>query len=409
MKKIIDNFSIENKFSFYSAFFRIFICFHLLKKIFLSWEYKDLLYMSKSFFVHEESGVFDFFNISSFIIRENFQIFYLIYLVLIVLYFFGIGKNITALILFAFFEVLQNLCPSILNGGDNLLKFIMIYMIFIDSYNYFSIKPKLFKNSELSKFNIFLSNLGGYSICIHLCLAYFISAIHKIHADIWFNGIATYYTMSLERFRGTSFNLSLAKNALFVTLSTYGTILIELFYPALVWFKKTKKTMIILAVILHMSIYVFMMIYDFQLVFIFVQGFFISNTDWVRFYDKRNLLDTANKLTIYIDGWCPICKKFKNIVFKLDFFKLIEIKDIRESDIIDEKKLKLMFSKSDKEISFYGFDSIYEINKRLVVLWILLPFSFILKITKIGNFLYNELSVKRKIIPLYCDTECNLN
>lgn len=117
----------------------------------------------------------------------------------------------------------------------------------------------------------------------------------------------------------------------------------------------------------------------------------------------------VNKLTIYIDGWCPICKKFKNIVTKLDFFKLIVIEDIRNSNIIDEKKIKLMFSKSSDNLSFYGFDSIYEINKRLVILWILLPFTFILKITNIGSFLYSELSVKRKIIPLNCDTECNLN
>lgn len=286
MKKIIDNFSITNKFSFYSAFFRIFICFHLLKKIFLTWEHKDLLYMSKSFFVHEESGLFDFLNIGSYIFRENFQVFYLMYIILILLYFFGIGKNITAFLLFIFLEILQNLCPSILNGGDNLLKFIMIYMVFIDSYNYFSIKPKLFKNTELSKFNIFLSNLGGYSICLHICLAYFISAIHKIHADIWFNGIATYYTMSLERFEGTNYNLSLAKNAIFVTLTTYATILIELFYSALIWFNRTKKIMILLAIILHLSIYIFMMIYDFQIVFIFVQGFFIANTDWVNFNEK---------------------------------------------------------------------------------------------------------------------------
>lgn len=117
----------------------------------------------------------------------------------------------------------------------------------------------------------------------------------------------------------------------------------------------------------------------------------------------------VNKLTIFIDGWCSICKKFKIIVTNLDFFKLIIIEDIRNSDIIDEKKIKLMYSKSDKNESFYGFESIYEINKRLVIMWMLLPFTFFLKITKIGSYLYNELSVKRKIIPLNCDNDCNLN
>lgn len=117
----------------------------------------------------------------------------------------------------------------------------------------------------------------------------------------------------------------------------------------------------------------------------------------------------VKKLTIYIDGWCPICKKFKRIVTKLDLFKLILIEDIRTSDILDEKKIKLMYSRSSNNLSFYGYDSIYEINKRLVILWILLPFTFVLKITKIGSFLYNELSVKRKIIPLNCDSDCKIN
>ena len=48
---------------------------------------------------------------------------------------------------------------------------------------------------------IFFSNLAGFSICLHLCFIYFISAIHKIHADVWFNGVATYYTFNIERFK----------------------------------------------------------------------------------------------------------------------------------------------------------------------------------------------------------------
>ena len=289
MKKAINKLSEENYFNFYSAFFRIFICFHLFKKIILSWEYKELLYTSDSFMMSFNTGYFEFFNINDSIIRDNFQIFYMLYIICILLYFFGIGKNITAFFLFIFLEIVQNLCPSILNGGDNLLKFIMLYMVFINSYEYFSIKSQYFENSELSKFNIFISNLGGYAICIHLCMAYFISAIHKIHSGVWFNGVATYHIMSLERFKGTSYNLDLAKNAPFVLISTYGTVLIELFYPAFIWFDKTRNIMIILAIILHVSIYIFMMIYDFQLVFIFVQGFFISNETWVKFYEKLKI------------------------------------------------------------------------------------------------------------------------
>lgn len=296
MKKIIDSFSIENKFSLYSSFFRIFICIHLLKDVITTWEYKDLLYMSKSFYVQNESNILGFFNINTQFIRNNFQVFYLIYVIIIILYFFGFGKKITAALLYIFYEFLQSLCPTIQNGGDNLLKFILLYMVFINSYDYFSIKIKILNNHESVKFNNFLSNIFGYSICIHLCLAYFISAIHKIHADVWFNGIATYYTLSLERFRGTSWNLILAKNGYFVTISTYGTILIELSYPILVWFNKTRNIAIISAILLHLSIYLLMMIYDFQLVFIFVQGFFISNHQWINIVEYLKRVSIIKKL-----------------------------------------------------------------------------------------------------------------
>lgn len=287
MKKIVDKYSIENKFSFYSSFFRLFICFHLLKDVILSWKFKQLLYMSQSFYVQDEPQFYSFLNLQSSIIKENFQVFYFIYILLILFYFFGVGKNLTAFLVYIFYELLQNLCPTIQNGGDNLLKFIMLYMVFINSFEYFTLEQKqYFKNIEFDKFQNFLSNVFGFCICLHLCLIYFISAIHKIHSDVWFNGVATYYTLSLERFRGTRWNLQLVKNGIFVTLSTYRTILIELLYPFLIWFSKTKNIMIILAIILHLSIYIFMMIYDFQIVFIFVQGFFISNVNWIQFYNK---------------------------------------------------------------------------------------------------------------------------
>lgn len=402
MKTIIDNLSKTNEYKFYLAFFRIFICIHLMKKVILSWSFKGIIYAGDSFFLSENSDFFNFFGISQIFIRDNFSIFYFIYIICIVLHFFGIGKKIVAFALFFCFEILQNLCPAILNGGDNLLKFIMLYMIFANSYNYFCVNCKNHYEKKNILFDTFLSNLSVYAICFHVCFAYFISAIHKIHADLWFNGIATYYTLSLERFRGTNLNLILAKNAFFVTISTYYTMVIELFYPVLIWFDKTKFKIIILAILLHISIYVFMMIYDFQLVFIFAQGFFIKDKEFKSL--KAKLIKT-NKLIIYYDGWCPICINFKKFVTKFDFLRLIDLKDIRKSSIISDEKIQYMYSKNNKK-EFYGFDSIFEVQKRLPLLWLFIPITLFLKVTKVGQYVYREFSIKRKIIAFHCDENC---
>lgn len=101
--------------------------------------------------------------------------------------------------------------------------------------------------------------------------------------------------------------------------------------------------------------------------------------------------------------------KFKKFVIAFDLFNFISIEDIRKIDNVEEKKLNFMYSENLKGNSFYGFESLYEINKRVGVLWIFLPLMYLLKISGAGNYLYNELSVKRKIFPLTCSDNCNLN
>lgn len=280
IRNLIFHLESENIFSFYTAIFRIFICFHLVKKIFLQWDFFDILYRGNSFFIPDNSP-FEALGINGEFIRQNFNIYLFLYLTLIVLFLFGIGRNFTAFGIFICLEIQQRLCYTILNGGDNLFKFAVLYMIFINSYEFFVLKKKVNVPSKISSL---ISNLATYSILIHLCLVYFISAVHKIHADVWFNGVANYYILSSERFRGTPINPQLAKNGVFVTFTTYLTIAIELFYPILIWLKKTRNIMIFLALSLHIGIYIFMMIYDFQIVFIAIQGFFIPNKIWLYWY-----------------------------------------------------------------------------------------------------------------------------
>jgi hypothetical protein len=216
------------------------------------------------------------------LVRDHIYTFFGVYILFLVLLLFGVGKNFTALVVFLMYDITQKLCPQILNGGDNFLRFILLYLVFGDSFRYFSISR--YESTRFYKLRCLASNLAGISICMHLCLIYFISAIHKIHADVWFNGIATYYTFNLERFNGTPFNSSLAGNAVFVVFTTYGTLLLELLYPILIWNNALKKYLVPSAVLLHAGIGIFMMLYDFQLIFIAVQGFFFTNQQWLARY-----------------------------------------------------------------------------------------------------------------------------
>lgn len=267
-------------FKIYLPIFRVYIAFHLLKKLYFNIGSISIVFAEK---YNMSNRFVDEFPI----LKANFifEIPLIIQISILLSIFFGFGifKNITTILLCLCNFILTDTFAIFGNGGDNFLYFIMIYMSFTNSYSYFSIS----KYNE-TLFTNMISNLGVYAILLHLCLIYFMSAIHKIHSDVWFNGVATYYILNLDRFC-SPINYLFCKNAFFIAFSTYSTILFEIFFPVLVWFKKTKNYVLISGILMHLGIYFFMMIYDFEILFIMIYGFFITSSQWSVFLKKYKI------------------------------------------------------------------------------------------------------------------------
>lgn len=258
----------------YLSIFRVYIAIHIIKKMFFALPILNLIYGKENFIILSSTDVFECLNLIFF--RDHIYVIVYCILILSVLLLFGIGKNLTVLFLYILIEIIQRLNPYHLNGGDNLLKFILLYLCFIDCYSYFCVK----NSARNSLINNTITNLGIISIQFHLCLIYFVTGLHKTHADVWFNGIATYYTLSLERFQGTSLNAILAKNGWFVTITTYFTVFWELTFPFFIFNKKFRLFAITGGLIVHLFIYIFMMIHDFQILYIMVYGLFYRDCDF---------------------------------------------------------------------------------------------------------------------------------
>jgi hypothetical protein len=269
----------------YLAVFRAYIAFHLLKKLLLQWTSLETLYGLDSFVVKSDSYIFHI-AVNWHWFQANYQLLAFLYMIVLVLFAFGIGKHFTSLAVFIFVEIFQGMNNYVLNGGDNLLKFQTLYMVFCDSYQYLSFSKLKFKSDVTQKISNMLTNLAVCSIIIHLALVYFTTGLHKAHADVWFNGVATYYTLSLERFAGTEYNALFVKNGYFVTLTTYFTLLWELSFAFVAWYKKLRPYVLLCGVMLHLGIYIFMMIHDFQILYIMTYGFFFTDNE-IRSFTSR--------------------------------------------------------------------------------------------------------------------------
>lgn len=121
------------------------------------------------------------------------------------------------------------------------------------------------------------------------------------------------------------------------------------------------------------------------------------------------------KIIIFYDNWCPKCTSFSNLIKKLDWLNLLELKELRNEAYIESHKGINVDLAKKQMASFtnkwqYGFKTIYLILSRIPVFFPFIPFLFFLNCTGIGQFLYMYLAVNRKIIPLHCDNDsCGIN
>lgn len=281
-----DRLQQKNYKSFYLSFLRVAISIWLLKEVVINWPAMDILYGPSTFVTLKSNLISRIPGGGLMLVRTYYLWVIVTYIIVILLNILGIGRWFTALLLFLMVDFLEKMNTSFVNGGDKMVRLILLYMIFANSYQYFVLYKNRKEVAEKEELKNLISNLAAVSIMLQLCVAYFSSGIAKINDTFWWNGEATYYALSMERFVGTPLNKYIVQQKWIDYLTNYGTIIFELFFPILIWIKKMRKPLLIAGVIFHICIYIFMMIYGFEIVFILIYGLFLPNKMLVDFSQR---------------------------------------------------------------------------------------------------------------------------
>ncbi len=115
-------------------------------------------------------------------------------------------------------------------------------------------------------------------------------------------------------------------------------------------------------------------------------------------------------LIIFYDNFCPNCTNFASLIQKLNWLKLIEIKQLRnefQTNLFCDFDIKIAVNQmaSYNTKWHYGYNTLYYTFLRIPLFWVFIPFLYILKITKLGQLIYVELALKRKVIPIHCNLD----
>ena len=256
----------------------------------------EILYGNSAFVVPENNLISRLPGGGFLLVKQHYMWFMLFYVALIFMSITGIGKWLTATLLFITVYLLQKTNTTMLNGGDKMVLAILLYLIFADSYQYFVFIRQKHNNKEYQKIQNLLSNLAAFSIMLQLCLSYFSSGVAKANDVLWLHGEATYYALSMERFAGTAFNKYIVQSKWIDYFTNYATMSFELLFPLLIWKKKLRKPLLITGLLFHLCIYVFLMIYGFQIVFILIYGLFLPNQQLLDFARKCKTFFLLNKI-----------------------------------------------------------------------------------------------------------------
>jgi hypothetical protein len=107
-----------------------------------------------------------------------------------------------------------------------------------------------------------LARLGLRVLQLHLCIVYLSSGIEKATGEQWWNGEAIW--RSVTRPDLATFDLTtLAQFPLVAMLLCWGTLVVEIGYPAMIWHRWTKLPWAAATIGLHAGIAIFLGLWSF--------------------------------------------------------------------------------------------------------------------------------------------------
>ncbi|MCI3938566.1 DUF393 domain-containing protein [Chryseobacterium aahli] len=115
-------------------------------------------------------------------------------------------------------------------------------------------------------------------------------------------------------------------------------------------------------------------------------------------------------MKIYYDNYCPNCTRFAQQISKLDWLKVIEIKQLRNLQHINEA-FGIDKTLAEKQMASYngqwnyGYKTLFLIFLRIPICWFFIPLFWLLDLSQLGQYLYLHLAVNRQIIPFHCSED----
>jgi predicted DCC family thiol-disulfide oxidoreductase YuxK len=232
---------------------------------------------------------------------------------------------------------------------------------------------------------------------IQMAVLFFYSAIGKLRGDDWWNGDAIWIVFTTgDHYNRFMLDL-LASHYWLVNAATYGTILIEIAFPFLIWQRRTRPYLLALAIVLHVQFAVLMGLFYFSFVMVMGHMSFVRQEWLARLGEawKRRI----GEMEMIYDGRCGFCVRSMAWFLAFDGLRQIRVRDFRTapSPVVSDAQLeKALYLVLPDGRALPGFEAYRYVVPRVPGLWWQVPFFYVPVLSRlVGHPIYNWVAANR--------------
>lgn len=222
-----------------------------------------------------------------------FDVIYHLGIIVALAFLFGYKGKVISILNFIFVWSLMTRNHLILDGGDNISRILLVYLILVNTTAYFSIdaylkgksgKGKNENENTVASTNFSLRNLV-HNLAVLACLVqvsivYITSGLHKAMGELWQSGTALYYILQVEEFSHPFFRDLILSSDVILVFGAYMAVFVQLAFPFLVFNRYTKYIGMAGIICMHLGIAVVMGLFSFSFIMIANQLLFLSDKEY---------------------------------------------------------------------------------------------------------------------------------
>lgn len=307
---------------------------------------------------------------------------------------------------------LQERNPFITDGGDNIMRIVLLFLAAANVGALFSLdalRPRWRLPRWARESLAVAHNVAILLVLAQLCIVYLSTGLYKAMGEVWQNGTALYYILRVQEFSAPGLAELVYRNPYLVVLGTYGTVLFEVLFPAALIHPWTRAGMAVAGVGFHVAIAVLMGLVTFAWSMLSLYPLLFADRQYL---SAARRLQTAWRLTIFYDGWCPTCARsvaWLRAADLLGVFSFVSFRDpgVVEACGLDPDRLERRIQAADARGRLTeGMATLAALAARSPLLWPLWPFCLVGRLL-FGQRLYDAAARRRLVVvPAPCGPVC---